>query len=396
MPLNSSDVELYFQKIFPTKQFCNWLSYGDVPYLKNREFSFTLPGDIYLRFRSFDSWQELQKDLVRKKPEKIDIGGIYNVPPKQKDASAIFQAREKEVVFDIDISDYDDVRVCCKDKRICTKCWPLMSCAVQVLNHILKEDFGYENLMFVFSGRRGVHCWVSDRLARKLTDEERTALANYINVYEGGEGQRINIEHQLRRNSLHPSLEAIYQNFLKPGFRDMFLSETLNPENSIDQAPTAELIMNLIAKHIKNLTDADAKALNKIFVDGNKSCEDRWKGVQKFCSSLKAPWIPKYIEFFTMYPRLDINVSKQCNHLLKAPFVIHPGTGNICVPLTADTVADFDPNTCPKLTEVLHDYEKGVFTLEPIFDAFAVFVDRCIMDAQAPDADVEANDRKTA
>ena len=38
--------------------------------------------------------------------------------------------------------------------------------------------------MFVFSGRRGVHCWVSDRLARKLTDEERTALANYINVYE--------------------------------------------------------------------------------------------------------------------------------------------------------------------------------------------------------------------
>ena len=25
-----------------------------------------------------------------------------------------------------------------QDKRICTKCWPLMSCAVQVLNHILK------------------------------------------------------------------------------------------------------------------------------------------------------------------------------------------------------------------------------------------------------------------
>eukprot|EP00667_Euglena_gracilis_P025260 EG_transcript_29557 len=216
MPLRQTDLELYFERIFPAKKFCSWLSYGSDAYFHNREFSFTLAGDVYLRFRSFNDWTELQKDLVRKKPEKIDIGGVYNVPPKLKDSSSVFVAQEKELVFDIDISDYDDVRVCCQDKGICNKCWPLMACAAHILDHLLREDFGYQNLMFVFSGRRGMHCWTCDRAARQLSDEERAAVVSYINVYEGGEAQRLNVEFQLKKGGLHPSLEAVYQAFIKP------------------------------------------------------------------------------------------------------------------------------------------------------------------------------------
>lgn len=97
------------------------------------------------------------------------------------------------------MTDYDDIRTCCrygvkrlKRERdiytlysggdICHLCWEFMTVAIKTVHAALQEDFGYKHIMWVYSGRRGVHCWVSDERARKLSNEGRKAVINFLNV----------------------------------------------------------------------------------------------------------------------------------------------------------------------------------------------------------------------
>ncbi|KER20911.1 hypothetical protein T265_15217, partial [Opisthorchis viverrini] len=51
--------------------------------LARREFSFTLAGDVYLRYQSFETSSEFRKELVKLCPHKIDIGAVYSTAPKK-------------------------------------------------------------------------------------------------------------------------------------------------------------------------------------------------------------------------------------------------------------------------------------------------------------------------
>jgi DNA primase small subunit len=83
------------------------------------------------------------------------------------------------------MNDYDDVRTCCEGKKVCTKCWKLLIIAVEIIEKALSEDFGFEQLMFVFSGGRGLHIWVNDKRARELKDSVRKGLVDYLELVTG-------------------------------------------------------------------------------------------------------------------------------------------------------------------------------------------------------------------
>lgn len=57
------------------------------------------------------------------------------------------------------------------------------------------------------------------------------------------------------------------------------------------------------------------------------------------------------------YPRVDVNVSKGLNHLLKSPFCVHPSTGYVCVPIGVDD--EFYPDQCPNVHQLFEkdDYQ---------------------------------------
>ncbi|ELT90971.1 hypothetical protein CAPTEDRAFT_172979 [Capitella teleta] len=342
---------MYYKRFFPYGAYFKWLNYGGVPknYFSHREFSFTLKDDVYLRYQSFSDKQELEKEIQKRCPYKIDIGAVFSHRPRDQKAvkAADFRAMEKELVFDIDMTDYDDVRFCCSGADICSKCWPLMTIAIKVIHRSLCDDFGFEHILWVYSGRRGVHCWVCDEVARKMSQTARSAVAEYLSVVKGGENQAKKVN--LYTGNIHPSITAALDIIGGKSFKSYAIEKQ-------DFAGTDEQIQKILSfVPDENFRDGIMNVYEK---NHPKTSYTFWNVFKEYIKEKadfthkKLSNLPDELMLQYCYPRLDVNVSKGVNHLLKSPFCVHPKTGRVCVPIDHEKAEEFDPFTVPTISQL--------------------------------------------
>ena len=318
--------------------------------LANREFSFTLrdeqQAEIYIRFQSFATRQALKADILKKCPEKIDLGAVYSAPPAQKATlrPGLFRPIERELVFDIDMTDYDDIRTCCKGAAICNKCWKFMALAQRILHDALTEDFGFKHILWVYSGRRGVHCWVCDDRARHLSEDARKAIVNYLEIVKGGDQMAKKV--QFNQHASQLPLTQRNQKHIQRYFDEVVLED----QNVLMDPDMENNMLNLISN--QQVRDKIAQHWSQ-----QKSSRAKWDTLTKGLTAYADPkmrFLVQEIQFQYLYPRLDSQVSIHLNHLLKSPFCIHPKTGRVCVPIdmSGDGCEQFDPMAVPTVQQL--------------------------------------------
>ncbi|KAI9685697.1 MAG: hypothetical protein M1822_004257 [Bathelium mastoideum] len=352
-------MKAFYQRLFPFRYLFQWLNHSPSPTndFAHREFAFTLQNDAYLRYQSFPTADLLRKQCINLNPSRFEIGPVYSTNPRERKTlrkASAFRPLSKELVFDIDMTDYDEIRTCCSGANICNRCWTFITMAIKVVDEALKEDFGFRHILWVYSGRRGAHAWVCDKRARDMDDQKRRAVASYLELLKGGDksGKKVNV-----KRPLHPHLERSL-GILKEHFQGDILSA---------QDPWAD---PEAASHLLKLLPFPdlVSALRKKWDSApDRSSDSKWSDIDAIAKtgvgSSDAFFGKRLLEakqdivLEYSYPRLDAEVSKKLNHLLKSPFCVHPGTGRVCVPIDTSKVETFDPFYVPTVTDLLAEID---------------------------------------
>lgn len=448
------NLRLYYNYLYPFENVFNWLNAGYINESMRREFAFMSHNKKMHRHVRFGSHFEWKLFVQRHLPVRMEVGPQYNTmfhrgdeyknlmnntsmlqdndvahiqpsewnnkllaiqrarqiaPHAQQNNSGTSYSNElhsfkkvaidpnikhfvtrRELVFDIDLNDYDDVRSCCKGPQVCKECWDIANAAIVAINAYIKGYFRMKHVLWVFSGRRGVHGWVSDSNATRNNISARQSIVNQLCIVHVHKLNNVlefyRTYYFIRFDRMAWPVEAL--RLLLPLFRNHWL-RTTNASSLPD-----------FAKFL------DPRIRHLFHTQHHQCCVERFDEFAQQLREVNANpsnrALPGYysvhtvmyrIVFACLYPRFDapgqfafgliilsyllrcfncflrnfadvdswlafdfvcIVVTKQMNHLLKLPFCVHPETQRICIPFEPiDRTKVFDVLDAPTLSQLV-------------------------------------------
>ncbi|NXG43899.1 PRI1 primase, partial [Psilopogon haemacephalus] len=168
------------------------------------------------------------------------------------------------------------------------------------------EDLGVRHRLWVYSGRRGVHCWVCDDEVRRWSPALRAAAVEYLSLVKVARCWPWS-----RRISLAEGPQGAGSGGSVWGEGPAVLAASLDRQAQHRDLLQAEFPRKRDSAQRWELLRGRMERTRRAGVSGKGSpCYADWEVMLQFC-----------------FPRLDINVSKGVGHLLKSPFSVHPKTG---------------------------------------------------------------------
>ena len=338
----------YYAGRFPFEQLFEWLHCCTRPEDRcKREISYIArsladPNEEFcIRNRGYRDCGAFREEVCKLTPLRIDVGPEFNFHPTEPNKAPL----RREYVIDIDMSDYDGIRTCCAGKVLRRCCWTFMVAAYEVLDMLLREAFGFRHVLWVFSGRRGIHAWVCDPAAASMPNPLRKAVTNFLNFSLNSDKSSAMVKEELLRRRGYRLLGLVYD--ILKRYRRFLLHE----QRVLQKREVFERVAAMAERYLP--APIGPAAREQLFA--MPSAEEQFAALLALLRAdggedAAARFEREFIIGF-LYPKIDAHVSAEMNHLLKAPFNVHMDTLKLSVPLL--NVAEFDPENCLTLEDLL-------------------------------------------
>lgn len=179
--VTKDDLYAYYTATFDWDRFFNFATCHNRYKISHRTFWFIFLDNNKSQRLMFSSKELVYGYVIRELPLVIHLGCVWPLQMEHGSAEAK-RFVQRELILDIDLNDYGAIRgaVCdCGDARkCCDRCWTVFvqRTTVPFLKHMLCTVWGFREVFFVFSGRRGLHVYVQDERVMRMTQQQRSEI----------------------------------------------------------------------------------------------------------------------------------------------------------------------------------------------------------------------------